>query len=99
MKKLEASEKPLGKWDNIDRIMRECGYVYNPAEMKWYNHDLRTAWSMNSLTENFASETEFEEYARKQAADPSSLRNTQRQIASLMDEAVKDKKSPSKKDN
>jgi len=99
LKKLESSEKLLGKWDNIDRIMRECGYVYNPAERKWYNHDLRTAWSMPSLTEQFTSEVEFEEYAREQAADPSSLRNTQRQIASLMDKIVIDEKSPSKKDN
>ena len=99
MKKLESSEKLLGKWDNIDRIMKSFGYVYNPVDKKWYNHDLRTAWSMNSLTENFASETEFEEHAREQAADPSSLRNTQRQIASLMDKIVIDEKSPSKKDN
>jgi len=99
LKKLEASEKPLGKWDNIDRIMRECGYVYNPAERKWYNHDLRTAWSMNSLTENFASEIEFEAYARKQAADPSFLQYIQHQFAPLMDMALEEKKSQSKKDN
>ena len=99
MKKLEASEKPLGKWDNIDRIMRECGYVYNPVDKKWYNHDLRTAWSMVSLTEEFQSEVEFETYARKQAADPSFLQSIQRQFAPLMDMLMEEKISQSKKDN
>lgn len=79
--------------------MIRCGYVYNPIVDKWFNHTLRTAWSLDSLAAHFASEVEFEVYAVAQAKDPSFLRSVQANFKPLMDQTLNDQSSPGRLDN
>lgn len=99
MQNLELMEKPIGKWDNISQIMTKYGYVYNPMARKWFNHELRTAWTMAMLIEDFPSEVEYETYAAKVQKDPSFLRFIQAQLEPLMNRGLADQPSPGRVDN
>jgi hypothetical protein len=79
--------------------MIRCGYVYNPVVGKWFNHTLRTAWSLESLAAHFKDEVEFEAYAVAQAKDPSLLRSVQEQFKPLMDQVMDEHLAPGKMDN